>query len=1131
MKKKKRETSNILSLWAFAIIVFLLLFSIFFVSLSEGAVTASRMGYSAADGTVYPKYYRPLRVDSLVMKVDGSMDTLTGFGNGLTVVNDVIEADTGVVATKNYVDDNVTASWNWDDSASNGASGPFWVDSALYAVEADSTLGGAARSTWADHADSAGIAAAVSFDTTHFRYAYDSVLAWDNGSLISGLLTSATAASTYETITNVGKIGDDTASFKAAVDSVAAWDNRAYPDATTALKGIASFSSTYFSVSSGAVSIASGGVTSASISNQTITKADIDTTSSNFPFDAAYKVTTAVADSAYATIRYARKVAGDSAAAYAPTTGSITTNEILNGTILSEDLSDDIALTSVANVTIQNDAMVYGNLHELNKVKRIPKRGTIYTEPPANALYFKEFFTNYPNDSCVVHPSWIYDNMNKFGAIAGDTFRFHGHADSLDTVAVTVQWPYFACYTPLHGGDSTENPCIAVSNDKIKWRPPFYICTDGSAHGNKNGIIDDTVWSRNPLMRASQHQLAAGTPLYCSDAFATKTQEGYTAVYWRLNTSGAGNIIYNMTSPNGVFWRPDSSGTYPNVHDTETVTNTVSLGATFLLSPSVLLNNGTYEMYYCDPVGGYSENPAETTYVIRATATSYAGPFTNPDTCHVNYRSGYWPWHAQVNNYYGQLVMITTDIVDGAEASGAYHTLNLYCADSSVWKSEQDWASVLRFPTYSDTVTVINGAEGTVDSVKLILHPALELGANDTIGIAALTCKRAITQAATWVKYDGSNNWGTQGGRNSTSDIYAMSNYAYIKSLNSGNTGATARCTLRLDANFSATYENILLAYTCYNAQDCDDSRPTGTMPVVATFFSANDTTSGKDGPKLLLYCKDALSQPFTRTISGTSDTAICKDGMLNKAYPTVAYAHDTVLRVGRTNEGSWVPVFDYYGEIMAPDSLNSGSFYNYTIYKSSPLFIEGADGNVYIDLLGSCKSSGDYWYIFNTQVHFLTERSYIDLDQVYGRFGGTDSFVVWPNVFEGATKYLSIDSCITAAVDTVWYIGATGDMCVVDTMEIVYKMTSGSKIINKYLYGPDYSDGYKLSDSLYVTDTVDLASTSIAQHKFGTNNLKRKYGVFYPAGGQIGLKLEKNLEANDKAWIRTNRAWIWRKP
>lgn len=90
----------------FAIILVVLIVTILMVSISEGAITPTRMGYSATDGTVYPKYYRPLRVDSLVMNVAGSKDTITGFGNGLTVNADIIEADTGVVATKNYVDDN-----------------------------------------------------------------------------------------------------------------------------------------------------------------------------------------------------------------------------------------------------------------------------------------------------------------------------------------------------------------------------------------------------------------------------------------------------------------------------------------------------------------------------------------------------------------------------------------------------------------------------------------------------------------------------------------------------------------------------------------------------------------------------------------------------------------------------------------------------------------------------------------------------------------------------------------------------------------------------------------------------------------------------------------------------------------
>lgn len=53
------------------------------------AVSASRIGYSPADGTVFPKYYRPLRVDSLVMKMDGTFDTITGFSDdfGLDINN------------------------------------------------------------------------------------------------------------------------------------------------------------------------------------------------------------------------------------------------------------------------------------------------------------------------------------------------------------------------------------------------------------------------------------------------------------------------------------------------------------------------------------------------------------------------------------------------------------------------------------------------------------------------------------------------------------------------------------------------------------------------------------------------------------------------------------------------------------------------------------------------------------------------------------------------------------------------------------------------------------------------------------------------------------------------------------
>lgn len=54
-------------------------------------------------------------------------------------------------------------------------------------------------------------------------------------------------------------------------------------------------------------------VATAEIVNQTIVRADMDTTGSNFVFDDAYRGTSFIADSAYATERYARDAGGDSA--------------------------------------------------------------------------------------------------------------------------------------------------------------------------------------------------------------------------------------------------------------------------------------------------------------------------------------------------------------------------------------------------------------------------------------------------------------------------------------------------------------------------------------------------------------------------------------------------------------------------------------------------------------------------------------------------------------------------------------------------------------------------------------------------------------------------------------------------
>lgn len=117
-----------------------------------------------------------------------------------------------------------------------------------------------------------------------------------------------------------------------AYDSVATWDNLGYPQATTTTLGIASFNTANFAVTTGDVTIKSGGVNSDEILAQTIVKADIDTGSS-FTFLTAFKVNGNVADSAFVTKGYVDAVSGTSSkllVAMAPVAVSVGTDDALN---------------------------------------------------------------------------------------------------------------------------------------------------------------------------------------------------------------------------------------------------------------------------------------------------------------------------------------------------------------------------------------------------------------------------------------------------------------------------------------------------------------------------------------------------------------------------------------------------------------------------------------------------------------------------------------------------------------------------------------------------------------------------------------------------------------------------------
>lgn len=688
-------------------------------------------------------------------------------------------------------------------------------------------------------------------------------------------------------------------------------------------------------------------------------------------------------------------------------------------------------------------------------------------------------------------------------------------------------------YTPLHAEDDDEDPCIVVSNDKIHWERPYYICTDNSGNGDFNGLVDDTVWTPAPLLPDTGVTLAVGAVDHFSDAFVTRTQEGYVIVYWRMNTTGGGGThILNQTSPNGVFWRRDSTEAYPNVHDTETVySNNGDIDN--LVSPSVLLNDGLYEMYFVEPL--LDGAAYDSTFIVRVTSDDYDGPFTDPDTCFINHRAGFLPWHAEIKNIYGQHVAMFTELVSGGESNATGNVLDLYCADSSSWVPAKDWVTLIQFPTASDSVG-LGSPLGSYDSAFIILHPAVQLGADDTLLLAAGVCRRIPTEdGVTWNKYDGSNNWTTPGCRSSTSDYYYWDNLRNILMLTSDNTESTDRDTIKIVGNYNPDggYETIFLYLASFDSTTIHAmERPKGDAPSLFTFFAADDATAGKDGPKLLLWGKDSGEPPAADSLSiSGSATDICNDASINNRDATTNFGTDTVLYVGREKDGAFVPVFDYYGEVLAPDSLNTSAIAKINIYKSSFLPFFGMDGNMYLELMYSAQNTAADWSISNTQVHFLTERDYIDLDQVYGRRGGYANATLWPNMFDSGKGFTCIDSGVATSTDTVWFVKATEKLCVIDTIETIYRVSNGTEITARYLYGPDYSDGFLLADSLYDSNTDDLTSETFASAKWGVDNVKRKYGIYYPAGGQITLRQINAVDATDKVWTRVNRAWIWRKP
>ena len=134
-------------------------------------------------------------------------------------------------------------------------------------------------------------------------------------------------------------------------------------------------------------------------------------------------------------------------------------------------------------------------------------------------------------------------------------------------------------------------------------------------------------------------------------------------------------------------------------------------------------------------------------------------------------------------------------------------------------------------------------ASSIISSATLYLTQTAETASNDRT-MSVYRCLRAWTEAGvTWNKYDGTNNWGTAGARNTSTDRESSS----IGSISLSATEANGEKTITLDA---AKIQGMVSGTFTNNGFICD-------MPATQEndqhVFASSDNATAESRPKLVI--------------------------------------------------------------------------------------------------------------------------------------------------------------------------------------------------------------------------------------------------------------------------------------
>lgn len=349
--------------------------------------------------------------------------------------------------------------------------------------------------------------------------------------------------------------------------------------ATATLRGVAKFNTDNFGVASGDVTIKSGGVNSDEILNQTIVKADIDTTSS-FVVGSAYKASSATASNELATEGYADSAAASgsvdsaiidigggtykssSAKAWSLKAGSgleFTTATDSSGIDTMTIMIDD-SLT-FDNLDIYSDLQIGGNLKQVN-FRHDLDISVAWAEAADDYLDIR-----IPEDYIDGDSADRYYSMHPGVVYVPDGF---------------LGYRYWMAMTPLDA-EGHENPCIRVSNNGDDWE--LFV-----------GPTPATDSCPDPLWIPGDCDEGAFVTDHCSDATLVFGEEGKLWCVFRA-TDASWNKLFVTGTSDGFTWSgPTEIIDGGNWHGFEDKGD--------LYSPAIDLDsNGTYVMWFVEGMG------------------------------------------------------------------------------------------------------------------------------------------------------------------------------------------------------------------------------------------------------------------------------------------------------------------------------------------------------------------------------------------------------------------------------------------------------------------------------------------------------------------------------------------------